>query len=126
MKLTLTDEQVSELVKDEVTKKVTEVKNSYNKELNKVHSQLTQSLSLINFLLSEQDVVVDVVTKIKLTDDLFISLWKAGKSNASIAKECGYNPGYISQMKKKLLEKGLITERSSTITTETMTTLPPK
>jgi len=109
MKITLTDEQVNSLVEAEITKRVTEYSTKFNKELIKVQTQLSGALEILNSLLN--NIEVEKPKKAKLTDDLYIKLWNEGKTNSQIAKDSGYNAGYISLMKKRLVEKGKIEER---------------
>lgn len=108
MKITLTDEQVNSLIEVEINKRVNEYTSRFNKELLKAQSQLTDALSIVNDLLSNQ---VVKTKKEKLTPEIFIQLWESGKSTGEIAKELNYNSGYISQMKKKLVEQGKIVEQ---------------
>lgn len=107
MKITLTDEQVNTLIEAEITKRENEYSNRFNKELLKVQSQLTDALSLVNALLENHI----KTKKEKLTPELFIKLWNEGKKNSEIANETGYNAGYISLMKKKLIVQGKIKEQ---------------
>jgi len=107
MKLTLTDEQVSELVKDEVDRKVLATKNYYIKEISKVQQQLQQALKVVDDLLfgvEAEPIVVKAEGKAKLTDEQWIELFNSGKTNVAIAKETGYNPSYLSGKKKKLIK----------------------
>lgn len=109
MKIELTEEQVNSLVETEITKRVNDYTSKFNKELVKVQSQLTIALSIVNELLL--NVESEKPVKVKLTDELFAKLWNEGKTNSQISKESGYNAGYISLMKKRLIEKGIIKER---------------
>lgn len=109
MKITLTDEQVNTLIEAEITKRVNEYSNRFNKDLTKVQSQLKDALSLVNSLLENQ---VVKIKKEKLTPELFIKLWNEGKKNNEIAKETGNSAGTISTMKRKLIEQGKINERN--------------
>ncbi|MCX6220501.1 MAG: hypothetical protein NTZ69_05895 [Bacteroidia bacterium] len=108
MKITLTDEQVNSLIEVEISKRVKEYSSKFNKELLKVQSQLSDALTLVNELLSNQ--VVNT-KKDKLTPEVFTELWNAGKNTSQIAKETGYNASYVSTMKRKLIEKGIIKEQ---------------
>ena len=108
MKITLTEEQVNSLIEVEINKRVNEYTSKFNKELLKAQTQLTDALSIVNDLLNNQ--VVNT-KKEKLTTEIFIQLWESGKSTGTIAKETGYNSGYISQMKRKLIEQGKIVEQ---------------
>jgi len=108
MKITLTDEQVNSLVEVEIKKRTGDNSDRYEKELLKVQTQLTNALSIVNNLLSNQ---VVKTKKEKLTDEQFVSLWNEGLSNNDIAIKTGYNAGYISLFKRKLIESGKIEER---------------
>ncbi len=108
MKITLTDEQVNSLIEVEISKRVNEYSSKFNKELLKVQSQLSDVLTLVNELLSNQ--VVNT-KKEKLTSEVFTDLWNAGKNTSQIAKETGYNASYVSTMKRKLIEQGIIKEQ---------------
>lgn len=107
MKITLTDEQVNSLVEVEVNKRVNDYVNKFEKGLIKVQEQLTNTLTLLNSLLNN----VEVKQRKKLTDELFIKLWNEGKKNKDISIETGYNSGYISLMKKRLISEGKIRDR---------------
>ena len=109
MKITLTEDQVNSLVEAEISKRVNEYSSKFNKELVKVQSQLSDALTLVNELLSNQ--VVNT-KKDKLTAEVFTGLWNAGKNTSQIAKETGYNPSYVSTMKRKLIEQGIIKEQT--------------
>lgn len=110
MKITLTDEQVKSLVEDEISKRVNEHSSKFNKNLLKVQSQLSDALTLVNELLKSNQVVN--TTKDKLSPETFAGLWNAGKSTSQIAKETGYNPSYISNMKRKFIQQGIIKEQT--------------
>lgn len=108
MKIILTDEQINSLVEVEINKRVNEYSSKYNKELLKVQSQLTDALAIVNDLLINQ---VIKTKKEKLTDEQFIILWNEGKSIKEIASYSLYNAGYISLMRKRLLNSGKIEAR---------------
>ena len=110
MKITLTDEQVNSLIEVEISKRVSEYSSRFNKDLIKVQSQLSDALTLVNELLKSNQVVI--TKKDKLTAEVFTGLWNAGKNTSQIAKETGYNPSYVSTMKRKLIEQGLIKEQT--------------
>lgn len=108
MKIELPDEFINSLVEVGISKRVSEYQSKFNKELLKVQTQLTEALSIVNDLLNNQ---IISTKKDKLTTEFFIKLWNEGKKSSEIAKETGYNSGYISQMKRKLISQGKIVER---------------